>query len=148
MPCVCCSAIPQFFTTQIVGTSSALEHSEHFTFVARHDALTTEDYLFEIDEYRRDDDQLLLAHLRVFRWSPSVLKSLLKNWSLLRQCVKAPLFACAEVQDMKWQRFVKLLGFEPFHDILCVNGEQRRLYIHTTEGPTHGHVQHQRHHDL
>ena len=47
-----------------------------------------------------------LAHLRVFRWSPSVLKSLLKNWSLLRQCVKAPLFALAEVDDDKWARFV------------------------------------------
>ena len=47
-----------------------------------------------------------LAHLRVFRWSPSVLKSLLKNWSLLRQCVKAPLFALAEADDDKWARFV------------------------------------------
>jgi hypothetical protein len=103
-----------------------------FKLVARHDALTTEDYRFEIDEYRRDDDQLLLAHLRVFRWSPSVLKSLLKNWSLLRQCVKAPLFASAEVDDDKWTRFVSLLGFEPFETITVENGEQRRLFIHTT----------------
>ena len=36
-----------------------------------------------------------LAHLRVFRWSPSVLKSLL-----------APLFALAEADDDKWARFV------------------------------------------
>jgi capsular polysaccharide biosynthesis protein len=43
---------------------------------------------------------------RVFRWSPSVLKSLLKNWSLLRNRVKAPLFALAEVDDDKWARFV------------------------------------------
>ena len=43
---------------------------------------------------------------RIIDLAPSVLKSLLKNWSLLRQCVKAPLFALAEVDDDKWARFV------------------------------------------
>jgi hypothetical protein len=109
--------------------------SESFAFFARHavhDALTDADYCFEIDEYRRGPDQMLLAHLRVFRWSPSVLKSLLKHWAQLRQCVKAPLFASGEVDDDKWRRFVTLLGFEPLEHVKCENGETRLLFIHRT----------------
>jgi hypothetical protein len=101
-----------------------------FEFIERHRALTDNDYWFEIDEYVRGGDQLLLAHIRVARWSPSVCKRIDKQWAIFRQCVTAPLFACGELDDDKWARFVSRLGFEPFQIVTCLDGEQRRLFIH------------------
>jgi hypothetical protein len=112
--------------------------SADFEFITKHNAITTPDYCFEIDEYRRQragtrgGDQLLLAHISVARWSPSVCKRIDQQWVLFRQCVTAPLFACAEVADDKWERFVSRLGFKPYQLVTCENGELRRLFIHTT----------------
>lgn len=76
---------------------------------------------------------MLLAHIRVAHWSPSVFKSILREWKLFRTCVKAPIFACAEVDDDKWERFVSRLGFKFLHTVICNNGETRRLFLHVIE---------------
>lgn len=103
-----------------------------FKFVERIRIITTDDYWGEIDEYRRGGDQLLLSHIRVARWSPSVRKSLLRDWALFRQCVTAPLFATGLVDDDKFARFVAMLGYKLLiPTVTCLNGEQRRLFLHT-----------------
>ena len=103
-----------------------------FTFVQRYPARTTEDYLFEIDEYRRaSGEQFLLAHIRVHHWSASVCKRILKEWRVLRQCVTAPLFACPELDDERWRKFVSMLGFKPLQQVICNNGATRPLFIHS-----------------
>jgi hypothetical protein len=106
---------------------------EAFEFVERHRARETDDFLFELDEYIRSDGaQLMLAHIRVFKLTPSILKQMLREWDVLRSVVRVPLFACPEVSDDKWKSFVKLFGFVPFMDAVpCVNGDVRPLYIHT-----------------
>lgn len=101
-----------------------------FEFVTRHRALDRPEYLFEIDEYRRGADQFLYAHLRVFKFSPSIMKRILAEWRAFRAIVAAPLFAIGEVDDEKWERFVTHLGFEPAIEVVCLNGERRRMFRH------------------
>jgi hypothetical protein len=100
-----------------------------FEFVTRHRLITHDEYWFEIDEYRRGQDQFLLAHLRIVTWTPSILKRIMREWKMFRQCVSAPLFAIAEVDDDKWERFVARLGFRFHCNTVCNNGEHRRMFI-------------------
>lgn len=108
--------------------SSAL--APDFEFVNRHRLITTDDYWAEIDEYRRGGDQLLIAHLRVVRWSPSVCKRFRHEWECFRRCVTIPIFTLGIEDDDKFERFVRSFGYQPFQTVTCLNGAQRRLYIH------------------
>jgi hypothetical protein len=102
-----------------------------FEFVKRHDMRRTDDYWCEIDEYRRGEDQFLLAHIGVYRWSPSIAKQLVREFKLFRETCRAPLFAC-HLADEKWVKFVALLGFRFQQPIVCDDGITRALFIHTT----------------
>ena len=104
-----------------------------FEFVKRYEALATPDYLCELDEYRRPDGaQLMMCHIRVHHWSAPVFKKILREWRLFRTVCKAPLFACPEVSDDKWHKFVTALGFKPLlADVPCENGERRPVYLST-----------------
>ncbi len=102
-----------------------------FKFVTRHRLFTTDDFWFDVDEYERGGDQMLIAHVRVVRWSPSVRKELHRVWDIFRQCVPAPIYTMGEVDDDKFERFVRGFGYEPHQTITCANGELRRLFIHT-----------------
>lgn len=102
-----------------------------FEFVTRHDALDTEDFQFDLDEYRRaSGEQFLLAHILVKRWSPSVCKRIREQWRVFRQCVSLPIFATPKVDDASWRKFVGMLGFEYLQDTICNNGAQRPIFIH------------------
>lgn len=112
---------------------SSAEASE-FERAARHVILDYPEYRFEIDEHRRGSDQLLQAHLRIFRFTPSVLKRIRREWKLFRTCVTAPLIAWGEDDDEKWEHFVTSLGFKPLgQDVVCNNGACRRIFIHLVE---------------
>lgn len=103
--------------------------TDDFEFVTRHRVRTTDDWWFEIDEYKRGQEQFLLAHIRVAKWSLSALKRMAREWKLFRSVVKAPLYACAEEDTDKWERFVSRFGFRFLCNIVCNNGEERRLFI-------------------
>jgi hypothetical protein len=106
---------------------------DDFVFVRRYDALRTDDFLFEIDEYKRaTGEQFLLAHILVHRWTPSVCKRIRQQWRVLRSFVTAPLFALPKTNDDRWRKFVGMLGFKPLHNVICNNGEERPLYVHFT----------------
>lgn len=107
-----------------------------FSFVTRHRLLSYPEYWFELDEYRRGADQFLLAHLRFAKFSPSIFKRVLAEWRTFRACTYAPIFAIGEVDDAKWKRFITHLGFEPAMEVVCVNGQQRRMYRNVRLQPT------------
>jgi hypothetical protein len=99
-------------------------------FVKRHTARSTDDYLAEIDEYVREDgEQFLLVHLRVFKFTPRVLRRILTEWRCWRALCKQPLFACGEREDRTFQHFVKLLDFESLMPVVTECGEERTLYV-------------------
>lgn len=101
-------------------------------FRKRYTAHATEDCTFEIDEYRDDaGEQMLLAHLRVHQWTPEALKRIRHDWRVFRSVVTAPLFANPMQDDPKWVKFVTLMGWRPFSKVLCRDGIERPLFIHT-----------------
>jgi hypothetical protein len=108
-----------------------------FQYVRTHRALTTDDYWFDLDEYERGQDKLLAVHLRFDRFTPSIMKNVIHQWRVFRQCVTAPVTAIGEVDDEKWERFVTRLGFRYCKEVICINGKKRRLFIHTISD---GHV--------
>jgi hypothetical protein len=100
--------------------------------VSRWTAHDTEDCTFELDEYRDDaGKQMLLAHLRVHKWSPEALKRIRHDWRVFRSVVTAPLYASPMQDDPKWIKFVTLMGWRPFSKVLCQDGIERPLFIHT-----------------
>jgi hypothetical protein len=105
--------------------------TDRFKLVARHRLYTTDNFWFEVDEYSRGGDQILIAHVRIVLWSPSVRKECHEVWDAFRKCVTAPIFTLGIVDDKKFERFVRSFGYQPHDTVMCVNGEQRRLFIHT-----------------
>ncbi len=100
--------------------------------VARYLAHKTDDVTFQLEEYRDEQGhQMLLAHLDVHQWSLSALRRIKRDWALFRTIVTAPLFASPMQDDPKWVRFVTLMGWRPFSMVLCHDGIERPLYIHT-----------------
>lgn len=101
-------------------------------FHKRYLAHQSDDCTFELDEHRdASGNQMLLVHLRVHRWSKSSLKRIKRDWALFRQHVTVPLFASPMDHDKRWEKFVTLMGWRPFSTVLCHDGIERPLYIHT-----------------
>jgi hypothetical protein len=55
-------------------------------------------------------------------------------WNAFRSCVTVPIFTLGIEDDKKFERFVRSFGYQPHSTVTCLNGEQRRLYIHRIEG--------------
>lgn len=90
----------------------------------------TPEYSFELDEYRDGDaHQMLFVHLHVKRWSPGMLREMLSVFAKFREAVSCPLYALNPDEDEKWEKFVGLFGFNFLRDMICENGEQRRLFL-------------------
>jgi hypothetical protein len=102
---------------------------EDFSFLRRTPIIVHDDYWIEIDEFWRGSDQILLAHLRCAKFSPSIFRRLKYDWLAYRNCHLFPVFAFGEVDDDKFERFVTHLGFAPFSEVTCLNGQVRRLFI-------------------
>lgn len=110
-----------------------MQHSadEPFGFVAKHVIPSPPEWRAVIDEYRRGDEQRLVAHIDFYKFTPGVFKNYKAWWKLFRLNVKAPLFAYGRVDDPKFERWCRLSGFAPFQDTVCNDGQTRRLFIHT-----------------
>jgi hypothetical protein len=105
-----------------------------FEFIKRTRVLDYDEYWFDLDEYRSvDGQQIVFAHLGFTKFSPSIFKRVLREWSAFRQCVPAPLYAMRDDGDVnKWTNFVSRLGFKPTgRSIRCNNGALRPLFIST-----------------
>lgn len=116
-----------------------------------HIILDYDEYWLEIEEYRRDKDQFLIAHICFEKFSPSILKRFIKEWTLFRTCVTAPLYALRDDGDeAKWLHFVSKFGFKPTGiNVLCNSGDIRQLFISTvshehkqTDDQRHDNVEH------
>jgi hypothetical protein len=73
---------------------------------------------------------MLLAHLRVHKWSlrTPAHQARLGGLPAVRQ---VPLYASPMDDDPKWHRFVTMMGWRPYSTVLCHDGIERPLYIHT-----------------
>jgi hypothetical protein len=102
-------------------------------FVARHDLVRKPEYVCELDEYRLPNgQQLLLGHLRFHKFNKATYRSFLKEWSIIRSIVTAPIFVYAmEGAVTKTEKFISRFGFTPT-DVFAPteSGELRRVFIH------------------
>lgn len=93
------------------------------------------EYQLSLEEYRRGEDQMVFIHLYVWKdWSAKLLKRFMHEWKILRKHVTCPLYACADIDDDKWSKFVQLFGFKPLSEAICTDGKTRRIYWHQGNG--------------
>jgi hypothetical protein len=118
-------------TTAPTGPSSP---SSDFEFIKRHPVIAYPEFWVELDEYRAGSDQLVIAHIRFAKFSPSILKRVDHVWRCLRASLPCPLYAYGEEDNDKWERFVKRLGFQPLCEVHCLDGAARRLFISIPNG--------------
>lgn len=105
--------------------------ASNWTSLGETEGINKPEYHFAIEEFRCGEDQMVFLHLTVRKWSVSVAKEILRNWKLFRQCVTCPVFANGDGGDqVKWEAFVSLLGFQFLTNIICENGVERRLFVH------------------
>ena len=97
--------------------------------VATYVAIDKPEYVFELEEMRSGEDQMIFAHIRVNTWSHAVLKQMLADFRLFREHVSCPLYATAEHDDAKWESFISFFGFKFLQNVICENGEERRLFV-------------------
>lgn len=102
-----------------------------FEFFKRYVARKTDDYLFELDEYRRptDDATMIIVHFRVNRWAPSVLKRMKREWSIFRTVYKDDLYASPAYDQPKWHKMVRAFGFKLLTHVRCLDGRLRPMYL-------------------
>jgi len=99
-----------------------------------------QEYEFVQPEYRavihelRDPEgtQMLVLHIDVHQFKPSVMKRMIHEFKTFRSCTDAPLFAIEpSPDDAKWHRFVSHLGFRYSSRVECTDGLTRRCYVST-----------------
>lgn len=98
--------------------------------IDEHTVVDCPEYYCGLEEFRRGQDQMMFIHFTVHQWSKATLKKAKREFDLLRQCVTCPLYGCGEVDDKKWESFVKLFGFQFLTDAICTDGKKRRVFIH------------------
>lgn len=113
-----------------------------WTKVADYTVVDCSEYFWELEEFRdkspsaagaapdgSGDQQFMLVHLKVRKWSKDVLKSMRAAFLTFRDVVTCPLYAVHPVEDDKWVKFIAYFGFKPLTEITCENGERRTLFI-------------------
>jgi len=76
-----------------------------------------------------DGQKMVMVHMDVWYFSPSVLKKMKKQWAVFRKSMRCPLFAMGETDDAKFERYVSLFGFQYLTNIPCTDGKVRRLFV-------------------
>lgn len=107
---------------------------DHGHFSTYYTLLDTPDYRLDIEETPiSDTDKAYSIHIEVFKWTPGVLKEMLQVWPPIRAKIDAPILACAEDQDPKWEKFIKKFGFTYLRDVVGVDGTTKRMFANVSK---------------
>jgi hypothetical protein len=75
---------------------------------------------------------MLVMHIDVHQFKPSVMKRMIHEFTTFRSCTDAPLFAIEpSPDDAMWHRFVSRMGFRFSSRVECTDGLSRRCYVST-----------------
>src|SRR4051812_4835177 len=100
-----------------------------------YEVISHPEYTVVLDDFVGSDggDQMCLMHIDVDtkKFTPSVMKRMLDEWSVFRSVTDAPLYGIEDIpDDHKWERFVSLLGFQNTNSrVDCSDGQSRRLFV-------------------
>lgn len=101
-----------------------------FEFYAEHELSVSPEYRSMLHELRDGAQQMLVIHMDVFKFSPSVMKRMIREFAALRSCTGAQIFAIEpSPDDAKWQRYVSHMGFEFLCRLECSDGLYRRCFL-------------------
>lgn len=106
---------------------------------ALHTLVDDDEYRSVLQELRDGEQQMLLIHMDVFKFSPTVMKRMVRDFNALRQCTDTPIFAIEPTPDNgMWHRYVSHMGFEFSSHVDCTDGETRRCYVSTNKKKNNG----------
>lgn len=109
--------------------------------IKRHDLMDCAEFYSCVDEFDIDGARMLLMHVDVHRYVPSVLRRMRHAWTAFRNCTAAPLFAIEpSPDDAKWERFVTAFGFRFSSRVDYPDGSSRRVFISYKNGPEDHHT--------
>lgn len=102
-----------------------------FKFYAEYVLSEPPEYSSVLHELRDEDGhQMLVIHMDVKKFAPSVLKRMKREFSALRSCTDATIFAIEDKpDDAKWERYVRHMGFEFSSRVECTDGPSRRCFV-------------------
>ena len=104
-----------------------------FEFYQEHELSVQPEYRSVLHELRDEhDNQMLVIHMDAepSTFAPSVLKRMMNEFSALRSCTEAPIFAIEpNPDDDKWERYVSHMGFEYSSRVECTDGLSRRCFV-------------------
>ena len=102
-----------------------LPKSMGFEFYQEYEFVQPE-YRAVIHELRDGDQQMLVMHIDVHQFKPSVMKRMIHEFKTFRSCTDAPLFAIEpSPDDAMWHRFVHRMGFRFSSRVECTDGLSR-----------------------
>jgi hypothetical protein len=103
---------------------------DHGHFSTFYTLVETPDYRLDIEETPLSDSERVYSiHFEIVTWTPSVLKEMLRDWPHVRAKIDAPILACAENQDPKWEKFIQKFGFSYLMDVEGVDGTSKRMFV-------------------
>jgi hypothetical protein len=104
-----------------------------FEFYQEHELADHPEYRSVLHELRDEHGhQMMVIHMDVFRFAPSVLKRMKQEFDALRSCTDAIIFAIEpNPNDGLWHRYVSHMGFEFSSLVECTDGGTRRCYVST-----------------
>lgn len=73
-------------------------------------SLVTEDFSFKINIF----SDVLLCHLDVYNWSPSVYKEMLEKYIEIRTALKQKLYCIVDEDNVKALKLIRMFDFIPF----------------------------------
>jgi hypothetical protein len=72
---------------------------------------------------------MTFAHLDVYYFSPAILRDLREKWRIFRENVDCVLFCMGDTDDAKFEKFVRMFGFQYLRDAQCSDGKTRRIFV-------------------
>lgn len=102
-----------------------------FEYHATHQLVDSADYQSALEELRDEaGNQMVAIHVNVKRFSPSVLKRIVDDFTALRSVTDVPIFAIEpNPDDPVWEKFVGHCGFEFSSRVECTDGNSRRCFV-------------------
>jgi hypothetical protein len=99
-----------------------------------YEVISHPEYRAVIDDFTNaHGEQMCLMHIEfdTSKFNASVMKRMLDEWVTFRSVTDAPLYGIEDKpDDIKWERFVSLLGFQNTNcRVDCSDGQSRRLFV-------------------
>ena len=99
-------------------------------YVESHLIIDDPDFYADIDEYKDPDgNSMPFIHVRVNRFTPSILKRIKEVWSALRASVQGPIFCSRSDEDETFRKWLDLFEFRFVGAIPDGLGGTARVYV-------------------